>query len=136
MKRLFYTVALSAALGAVAAQAQNAPPASADPYANNANAGTMKFPLAAPAGKDSDAMHKALPGAVNTGSAGREDLEVRPGLQRTGRLPDLESGNGQDEGRRKSDWRHSFQRNRCRHLLRNGECRLRFHLDRNAALHA
>lgn len=67
MKRLFYTVALSAALGAVTAQAQNAPPASADPYANNANAGTMKFPLAAPAGKDSDAMHKALPGAVNTG---------------------------------------------------------------------
>jgi len=67
MKRLFYTVALLAALGAVAAQAQNAPPASADPYANNANAGTMKFPLAAPAGKDSDAMHKALPGSVNTG---------------------------------------------------------------------
>jgi 2-keto-3-deoxy-L-rhamnonate aldolase RhmA len=66
MKRLFYTVALSAALGAVAAQAQNAPPASADPYANNAAAGQMKFPLAAPAGKDSGAMNKALPGAVNT----------------------------------------------------------------------
>jgi 2-keto-3-deoxy-L-rhamnonate aldolase RhmA len=27
----------------------------------------MKFPLAAPAGKDSDAMHKALPGGVNKG---------------------------------------------------------------------
>ena len=66
MKRLFYTVALSAALGAVVAQAQNAPPASADPYANNAAAGAMKFPLAAPAGKDSGAMNKALPGAVNT----------------------------------------------------------------------
>ena len=67
MKRLLYTVALSAALGAVAAQAQNAPPASADPYANNAAAGAMKFPLAAPAGKDSGAMNKAPAGAVNTG---------------------------------------------------------------------
>ncbi len=67
MKHLFYTVALSAALGAVAVQAQAPPPASADPYANNANAGQMKFPLAAPAGKDSDAMHKALPGANNMG---------------------------------------------------------------------
>ncbi|MEO8048894.1 MAG: aldolase/citrate lyase family protein [Acidobacteriota bacterium] len=67
MKNLFYTVVLSAALGAVVVQAQNAPPASADPYANNANAGQMKFPLAAPAGKDSGAMHKAPPGAVNTG---------------------------------------------------------------------
>lgn len=67
MKRLFYTVALSAALGAVAAQAQNQPPASADPYANNAAAGTMQFPLAAPAGKDSGAMKNPLPGGVNKG---------------------------------------------------------------------
>ena len=56
MKRLFYTVALSAALGAVAAQAQNAPPASADPYINNPDAGKMKFPLAAAEGKDSGAI--------------------------------------------------------------------------------
>lgn len=78
MKRLFYTVALSAALGAVAAQAQNAPPASADPYANNANAGTMKFPLAAPAGKDSGAMNKALPGAVNTGMPDEKTWKYGP----------------------------------------------------------
>ena len=84
MKRLFYTVALSAALGAVAAQAQNAPPASADPYANNANAGTMKFPLAAPAGKDSDAMHKALPGAVNTGMPDEKTWKYGPDFSAPG----------------------------------------------------
>jgi 2-keto-3-deoxy-L-rhamnonate aldolase RhmA len=39
----------------------------ADPYANNADAGKMKFPLAAPAGKDSGAIQTALPGAVNSG---------------------------------------------------------------------
>jgi 2-keto-3-deoxy-L-rhamnonate aldolase RhmA len=84
MKRLFYTVALSAALGAVAALAQNAPPASADPYANNANAGTMKFPLAAPAGKDSDAMHKALPGAVNTGVPDEKTWKYGPDFSAKG----------------------------------------------------
>ena len=67
MKRLFFAVTLSAALGMVAAQAQNNPPANADPYANNPRAGTMQFPLAAPAGKDSGAITKALPGAVNQG---------------------------------------------------------------------
>jgi 2-keto-3-deoxy-L-rhamnonate aldolase RhmA len=40
---------------------------SADPYANNPDAGTMKFPLAAPAGKDSGAITKAPQGAVNQG---------------------------------------------------------------------
>jgi 2-keto-3-deoxy-L-rhamnonate aldolase RhmA len=71
MKRLLFAVVFCAAMGLVAAQAQ-APaagqrPASADPYANNPDAGTQRFPLAAPAGKDSDAMHKPLPGGVNAG---------------------------------------------------------------------
>lgn len=52
--------------GAFSAGAQ-APPASADPYANNAAAGTMPFPLAAKAGIDSGALRVAPPGAVNTG---------------------------------------------------------------------
>ncbi len=39
----------------------------ADPYANNPDAGTLKFPLAAPAGKDSGAITKAPAGAVNQG---------------------------------------------------------------------
>src|SRR5262249_6030668 len=43
------------------------PPATADPYANNAAPGTTGFPLAAPAGKDSNARAVAPPGAVNTG---------------------------------------------------------------------
>jgi 2-keto-3-deoxy-L-rhamnonate aldolase RhmA len=47
-------------------QGGQAPP-TADPYANNADAGTLKFPLAAPAGKDSGAITKAPSGAVNQG---------------------------------------------------------------------
>jgi len=39
----------------------------ADPYANNPIAGTLKFPLAAPAGKDSGAINTAPAGAVNHG---------------------------------------------------------------------
>jgi 2-keto-3-deoxy-L-rhamnonate aldolase RhmA len=49
------------------AHAQTAPP-SADPYANNADAGKTQFPLAAPAGKDSGALNTAPAGAVNQGS--------------------------------------------------------------------
>ena len=40
----------------------------ADPYANNAAAGTTKFPLAAPAGSDSKAITAAPAGAVNQGA--------------------------------------------------------------------
>src|SRR5258708_6333989 len=47
-------------------QGGQAPP-TADPYANNPDAGTAKFPLAAPAGKDSGAMDHALPRGVNQG---------------------------------------------------------------------
>jgi 2-keto-3-deoxy-L-rhamnonate aldolase RhmA len=43
------------------------PPPTADPYANNPDAGKLKFPLAAPAGKDSGAIRTSPPGAVNTG---------------------------------------------------------------------
>ena len=47
-------------------QGGQAPP-TADPYANNPDAGALKFPLAAPAGKDSGALTNALPGGVNQG---------------------------------------------------------------------
>jgi 2-keto-3-deoxy-L-rhamnonate aldolase RhmA len=43
------------------------PPPTADPYANNAVPGTTTFPLAAPAGKDSNAKATAPAGAVNQG---------------------------------------------------------------------
>src|SRR5687767_6412208 len=39
----------------------------ADPYAGNAVPGTTQFPLAAPAGRDSNAKIGALPGAQNQG---------------------------------------------------------------------
>ena len=66
-------VALFAALGLVLIQAQaqgpgaQAPRSTADPYANNPDAGKMQFPLAAPSGKDSGAITKSLPGGVNQG---------------------------------------------------------------------
>src|SRR5688572_1099240 len=84
MKRPLLATAACVVLGfaVFAAQAQNppvqpaaaspegAPPAPApraDPYANNAAPGTGKFPLAAPAGKDSNARAVAPPGALNQG---------------------------------------------------------------------
>src|SRR5207248_787166 len=54
------------------APAQNPPTKgkgpSADPYANNPDAGKQSFPLAAPAGKDTNAISVALPGGVNQGA--------------------------------------------------------------------
>src|SRR5262245_59140432 len=43
------------------------PAPNADPYANNAAPGATTFPLAAPAGKDSNAKSTAPAGAVNQG---------------------------------------------------------------------
>src|SRR5437762_10378830 len=50
------------------APAQQQPAPTADPYANNANPGATQFPLAAPAGKDSNALMVAPPGATNQGA--------------------------------------------------------------------
>ena len=75
MNRLLLNVALFAAFVVVTIHApgQNPPPAqapkaNADPYANNADAGKLRFPLAAPAGRDSGAIKTALPGAANVGT--------------------------------------------------------------------
>jgi 2-keto-3-deoxy-L-rhamnonate aldolase RhmA len=74
MKRSFFLALVIASLGVCVfiVSAQNpaggqTPAPTADPYANNAKAGTLTFPLAAPAGKDSGAATNALPGGVNTG---------------------------------------------------------------------
>src|SRR5437870_1158029 len=72
MKQLFFVAAASAALvlAAFGFQPQNRPQQAApnaDPYANNAAPGTTQFPLAAPAGKDSGAIDRPLPGGVNSG---------------------------------------------------------------------
>jgi 2-keto-3-deoxy-L-rhamnonate aldolase RhmA len=45
----------------------SAPAPSIDPYANNPNPGAATFPLAAPAGADSNARNVAPPGSVNSG---------------------------------------------------------------------
>src|ERR1700751_144838 len=62
--------ALSAALVMVLSQAHGqaqAPRSTADPYANNPDAGKLQFPLAAPAGKDSGAITNPPSGAANKG---------------------------------------------------------------------
>src|SRR5437588_11647032 len=74
MNRLLLYAALFVGLVIVTFSAlrQNPPPGqaprpNADPYANNPDAGKLRFPLAAPAGKDSGAIKTALPGAANVG---------------------------------------------------------------------
>jgi 2-keto-3-deoxy-L-rhamnonate aldolase RhmA len=68
VKKLVVLAVLCAALGLYAQQPPAQPPKpSADPYAANPDAGTTKFPLAAPAGVDSKARDTAPAGAVNTG---------------------------------------------------------------------
>jgi 2-keto-3-deoxy-L-rhamnonate aldolase RhmA len=74
-QRLFAAFAC-ATIGIVAFGAQTQPPptpqpqvpVSADPYANRPAPGTTTFPLAAPAGKDSNARVVPPPGAVNQGA--------------------------------------------------------------------
>ena len=80
MKNLLIPAVVCTALGVAAlgsyvggAQQQPAKPApSADPYANNPDPGTQKFPLAAPAGKDSGA-RTAAPAGAST-----RDRSIRP----------------------------------------------------------
>ncbi len=73
MKRLLFITIVCAILGfaAFAVEPQRGQRgqrgASADPYADNAAPGTTTFPLAAPAGKDSNARMVAPPEAVNQG---------------------------------------------------------------------
>jgi 2-keto-3-deoxy-L-rhamnonate aldolase RhmA len=73
MKRLFVPAAVVAILTTAGFQvlgqnpAGQAPRPNADPYANNPDAGKLRFPLAAPEGKDSKAFEAPPSGAVNTG---------------------------------------------------------------------
>jgi 2-keto-3-deoxy-L-rhamnonate aldolase RhmA len=71
MDRRIVLPAIVAVFGLVGLQGQaqvaQTPPPTADPYANNAEAGKLQFPLAAPAGKDSGAISKAPAGALNHG---------------------------------------------------------------------
>src|SRR5947209_7915609 len=76
MRRMFFLAIAAVIFAAAAFGFQNRgtqggrgqqPAPNADPYANNASPGTTQFPLAAPAGKDSNAFNVAPPGAVNQG---------------------------------------------------------------------
>ena len=79
MKHAFHTLVLSTALVTASLGAQTQQPAqpaqpaqqkptTADPYANNPDAGKTQFPLAAPAGKDSGAKQGGPAGASNQGA--------------------------------------------------------------------
>ena len=79
LKQLFAIVCVTLAATALTLSAQNPPPRpanatpqtpapTADPYANNPNAGATQFPLAAAAGKDSGAKSAAPAGAANQGA--------------------------------------------------------------------
>ena len=143
MNRRFVMFVLSAALGLVMvlarearpnqASSQDAATPTADPYANNANAGTTKFPLAAPAGKDSGAITKPLPGGVNQGAIDEKTWKYGHTFRRAGRQQDLESGEAQDDAGREGDRRNGIRFVGSLHLLRDGQRRLRLHLDRDAA---
>jgi 2-keto-3-deoxy-L-rhamnonate aldolase RhmA len=67
MKTTLFALAMTAAFAVAPAIAQQPAPSTADPYANNADAGKLKFPLAAPKGLDTNAITTPLPGGVNKG---------------------------------------------------------------------
>src|SRR5207247_10629994 len=77
MRRMFFLAIAAVIFAAAAFGFQNRgtqggrgqqPTPNADPYANNAAPGATQFPLAAPAGKDSNAFNVAPPGVVTQGS--------------------------------------------------------------------
>jgi len=83
VKRLLFAAALFAVIGISTFQGQQTPRAqapapSADPYANNPDAGKLQFPLAAPAGKDSGAISKPLPNGVNQGTIDPKNWKYGP----------------------------------------------------------
>jgi 2-keto-3-deoxy-L-rhamnonate aldolase RhmA len=91
MKRSLLAAVLCAIFGAVTFMAQSpatpqgqtapAPAApNADPYANNAAPGATTFPLAAPAGRDSNARQVAPSGAVNQGPFNAAAWKYGPGF--------------------------------------------------------
>jgi 2-keto-3-deoxy-L-rhamnonate aldolase RhmA len=89
------TAGLAAALAVCSASSAQTPAASAppdavaavDPYANNAAAGTLTFPLAARAGADSGAMRAAPPGSVNAGPFDPATWKFGPAYDLTGAPP-------------------------------------------------
>ena len=126
MNRLFPLLALGTAVGLLA----QTPPPTADPYANNAEAGKLQFPLASPAGKDSGAITKALPGGVNQGLVDPATWKYGPAFDpRTAPAPDLttpaterpEGGLGLHLVRQLSTLEYSHQ---------NGENRMTFFVTR------
>ena len=104
--------------------AEQTPPPSADPYANNPDAGKLQFPLAAPAGKDSGAITKALPGGVNQGMIDPATWKYGPAFNPP---PDAKIWNPVKLKMMRGEKVTGgtvFSFHRPQHLLRHGECRV------------
>ena len=120
MKYWLSSAVACVALGLVAlgAQSQNAPappapapaPSSADPYANNPAPGATQFPLAAPAGKDSNARTTAPPGAVNQGPFDPATWKYGPAFNPPAGAKIWNPGEAEDDAGRQGDRRHALQR--------------------------
>jgi hypothetical protein len=82
------------------------------------------FPLAAPAGQNSNAKTTPPPGAQNQGALDPNNWKYGPGVQRAARRQDLESGEGENDGGQKVTGGTVLQRDGSRNVLRNGERRL------------
>ena len=72
-------------------------------------------------------------GRAELGSLQSGHVEIRIRLRSARRRQGVESGEAQDDGRPEGDRRHGVQLDRPGDLLRDGERRLRLHLDRDAA---
>ncbi len=111
---MLFAVTLCVALGFVAFQAQGQPPArgqapgpSADPYANNPDAGKTKFPWQRRPARTAAPKTTPLPGGVNPGSIDPSTWKYGPQFRPPTGRQDLESGQGEADGGRQGDRRHA-----------------------------
>ena len=135
MRQRFFAMLICAALSIAVFGAQTqTPPAQppqtpTDPYANNAAAGTTAFPLAAPAGKDSNARNVAPPGAMNRGLFDPATWKYGPAFDPPQAAKIWNPVRLKMQQGAKLTAGYAPQRHRSVDILRDGQCRLRFHLD-------
>ena len=140
MKQVFWaTVLVCAVLGMVVTDAGQQKPAresaTEDPPeqpVKGAASAPATFPLAAPAGSDSKSLTVAPPGAMNQGPFDPATWKVRACIQPAGGRDHLEPREAEDASGRQGDRRHALLSYGSGNVLRDGRCRLRLRLDRDA----
>lgn len=134
MKRFtLLTLAVTAAALVIFAVRTSGQTPVADPYANNPDAGKQRFPLAAPAGKNSDAINTPLPGGVNLGKIDPGTWTYGPQAKAPANAKLWNPVKAKLMAGEKVTGGDVLQRQRSRDLLRVRERRVRLHLDRDAA---